>query len=152
MVMKLQYKTYYNSVGPIEKKNISLAWFKRLSWFYLPVAYFEYFGRKTPQVVCKEECPWQTIALMMGSLYLKINNINRTKQRILLIFILGTLEGTPLAVYIIGIEWRGRGRFAPTHCDTRISNVTAMAVENKKQETWPNLWGFLGQKVAMVSI
>ena len=68
------------------------------------MAYFEYFGRKTPQVVCKEECPWQTIALMMGSLYLKINNINRTKQRILLIFILGTLEGTSLAVYIIGIE------------------------------------------------
>ena len=121
---------------------------------YLPGAYFEYFGRKTPQVVCKEECPWQTIALMMGSLYLKINNINRTKQRILLIFILGTLGGI-LPVYIIGIEWRERGRLARTHCDTRISNVMTIGEENSKQEVWPNthevtdLMTTLGPNVAM---
>ena len=70
-------------------------------FLYLPVAYFEYFGRKTPQVVCKEECPWQTIALMMGSLYLKINNINRTKHRILLIFMLETLGGIYLEYIIL---------------------------------------------------
>ena len=39
--------------------------------YYIPVAWSEYSGKMSALVVCREECPWQTKALMMENLYLK---------------------------------------------------------------------------------
>ena len=54
------------------------------SYYYIPVACSEYFGKKRPLVVCIEECPWQTIALMMENLYLK-NRMNTYKNNVIVI-------------------------------------------------------------------
>lgn len=42
--------------------------------YYIPVAWSEYSGKMSALVVCREECPWQTKALMMENLYLKKEN------------------------------------------------------------------------------
>ena len=42
--------------------------------YCIPVAWSEYSGKMSALVVCREECPWQTKALMMENLYLKKEN------------------------------------------------------------------------------
>ena len=53
--------------------------------YCIPVAWSEYSGKMSALVVCREECPWQTKALMMENLYLKKENDTYVEYHFLLL-------------------------------------------------------------------
>ena len=56
---------------------------------YIPVAWSGYSGKMRPLVVCREECPWQTKALMTENLYLEIKNRMNTWKLNIIVIIAG---------------------------------------------------------------